>query len=112
MRCCRSWLAEGKAPSVYVGICRYDLHLVSGPQSLKEKRAVVRRLRDRLRSRLQLSAAEVDAQDLWQRAVLGVACVGADAGMARGQLEAAGKLIASFPEVEVLGEDLEVMAYP
>ncbi|MCE7871702.1 DUF503 domain-containing protein [bacterium CPR1] len=96
---------------MYVGICRYDLHLLSGPQSLKEKRAVVRRLRDRLRN-LQLSAAEVDAQDLWQRAVLGVACVGADAGVARGQLEAAGKLIASLPEVEVLGEDLEVMAYP
>lgn len=92
-------------------MCRYELLLLTGPQSLKEKRSVVRRLRDRLRN-LQLSAAEVDAQDVWQRAVLGVACVGSDQSTARSQLESASKLIQSFPEVEVLNQELEVMAYP
>lgn len=96
---------------MFVGICRYELLLLTGPQSLKEKRSVVRRLRDRLRN-LQISAAEVDAQDLWQRTVLGVACVSSDAGVARSQLESASKLIASFPEVELLNQELEVMPYP
>ncbi|MEW6281137.1 MAG: DUF503 domain-containing protein [Candidatus Eremiobacterota bacterium] len=97
---------------MYVALGRFDLHLQGGPQSLKEKRAIVRKIRDRLRTRLGLSAAEVDAQDLWQRAVLGVAFVGADQPTARHQLDAARKLVLSFPEVELLGEDVEVMAYP
>lgn len=96
---------------MFVGICRYELLLLSGPQSLKEKRSVVRRLRDRLRN-LQVSAAEVDFQDVWARTALGVACVGSDQSTARAQLESAGKLLASFPEVELLKEELEVMSYP
>lgn len=45
------------------------------PQSLKEKRAIVRKLTGRCRARFPVSAAEVDHQDLWQRATLGFAMV-------------------------------------
>ena len=44
--------------------------------SLKEKRRVIRSLKDRLRARHNISIAEVDSQDLWQRAVIGIAAVG------------------------------------
>jgi uncharacterized protein YlxP (DUF503 family) len=44
-------------------------------QSLKERRAVLRKLRDRLRTRFNVAVAELDAQDVWQRATLGVASV-------------------------------------
>ncbi len=96
---------------MFVGIARYELLLLTGPQSLKEKRSVVRRLRDRLRN-LQISAAEVDAQDIWGRTVLGVACVGSDQSVARTQLDDAEKLLASFPEVELINQEVEVMPYP
>lgn len=62
---------------MFVGIVRIELHL-PGAQSLKDKRAVVRALKDRVRNRVQAAVAEVDHQDLWQRAALGVAVVSGD----------------------------------
>ena len=50
--------------------------------SLKEKRMVVRSLCDRVRNRFNVSIAEVEAQDLHQRVVLGIACVAGDAAQA------------------------------
>ena len=52
----------------------FDLH-VSESRSLKTKRAAVRPIVDGLRHRLHVSVAEVDHQDTWQRAALGVAAV-------------------------------------
>jgi uncharacterized protein YlxP (DUF503 family) len=43
--------------------------------SLKDKRSVVQSLRDRLRARFNVAVAELDHQDVWQRATLGVASV-------------------------------------
>jgi uncharacterized protein YlxP (DUF503 family) len=43
--------------------------------SLKEKRAVLRKMRDRFRARFNVAVAELDHQDVWQRATLGVASV-------------------------------------
>jgi uncharacterized protein YlxP (DUF503 family) len=60
-----------------VGTARIELHIPDAG-SLKEKRAVVRSLRERLVNRLKVSAAEVDHLDLWQRAVIGVAVVSGD----------------------------------
>lgn len=60
-----------------VGTCRLTL-LVPGAHTLKEKRRVLSSLKARLRQRFNIALAEVDSQDLWQRAELGVACVGTD----------------------------------
>jgi len=46
--------------------------------SLKEKRMVVRRIKDRLRHRYNVSVAEVAYQDLWQRSLIAVAIVSGD----------------------------------
>jgi uncharacterized protein YlxP (DUF503 family) len=46
--------------------------------SLKEKRQILRKVQDRLRSRFNFSIAEMDHQDLWQRAQLGAVTIGAD----------------------------------
>lgn len=43
--------------------------------SLKEKRAVVQKIRDRLRSRFNVAVAELDHQDVWQQATLGVVSI-------------------------------------
>lgn len=56
---------------------------IPGAQSLKEKRAVVRSLVERLRSRKQLSASEVGLQDRLQAAEVGFAVVSGDAPTAR-----------------------------
>jgi uncharacterized protein YlxP (DUF503 family) len=63
---------------VTVGIARLTL-FIAGSHSLKEKRMVLRRVKDLVRQRFNVSIAEVgDDNDVWQRAVLGVAVVGND----------------------------------
>ncbi|PYT12538.1 MAG: DUF503 domain-containing protein [Acidobacteria bacterium] len=48
-----------------------EIHL-PGVASLKEKRQVLRSLKDGLRGHYNVSVAEIDHQDLWQRATLGI----------------------------------------
>jgi hypothetical protein len=68
-----------------VGILELNLAL-RGVRSLKEKRRAVKSLKDRLRSRFNISIAEVDAQDNWQRAILGVAIVSNKSDFIKGVL--------------------------
>jgi uncharacterized protein len=71
---------------VNVGILQLEIE-IPGSRSLKEKRSVVKSLKERLRQRFNVSASEVDDQDVWNRARLGVACVGIDARGAREVLD-------------------------
>ncbi|HET8579713.1 MAG TPA: DUF503 domain-containing protein, partial [Nitrospiraceae bacterium] len=57
-----------------VGLCTLELYIPDG-HSLKAKRQVLLSLKDRLRDKFNVSIAEVGDQDLWQKAVLGIACV-------------------------------------
>lgn len=58
-----------------VGTMRLELHLPAS-DSLKAKRSVLNRVKERVRSGFNASVAEVEYQDLWQRAALGIAIVG------------------------------------
>ena len=48
---------------------------IEAASSLKDKRQVVRSLKDRLRSNFNVAVAEIDASDLWQRATVGVVSI-------------------------------------
>ena len=52
--------------------------VIRGAHSLKEKRRVITTMKDQIRSKFQVSVAEVDDHDSWQRAVIGVALVGTE----------------------------------
>lgn len=93
---------------MFVAIARFTMFLTSQPHSLKEKRALVNKLKDALKNRLHLSVAEVDQQDLWQKAVLGVACVTSDKQLAEKTLNEAFRLLESYPEVEITQEERDV----
>lgn len=69
-----------------VGIARITLFLPSS-HSLKDKRAVLRRLKALVRDKFNASFAEVGENELWQRAALGVALVGADRAFAESALD-------------------------
>lgn len=77
---------------MFTGIVRIELH-VPAARSLKDKRQVVRGLKERLRERTGASVAEVDHQDLWQRAALGLAIVAADGAGVRERLDAARRIV-------------------
>jgi uncharacterized protein len=57
-----------------VGVLTLEIQLPYA-HSLKEKRSVVQSLRNRLRSRFNVAVAELDHQDVWQRATLGVTSI-------------------------------------
>jgi uncharacterized protein YlxP (DUF503 family) len=62
---------------MHVGLLEIDLHIPYA-QSLKDKRMAVRSVKDRLRKRFNVSVAEVNHQELWQRAEIGVVSIGPD----------------------------------
>lgn len=84
-----------------VGVVRIELHL-PGSRSLKDKRQVVRSLKERLRERVHASVAEVEHHDLWQRAALGLAVVAADGGQVRERLGLARSIVDSYLQAQVL----------
>jgi uncharacterized protein YlxP (DUF503 family) len=88
---------------VHVLGVRYDLQL-PGVHSLKEKRAVLRPLLDRLRN-TGASISEVDHHDRWQRASVGVAIVGPDARHVDELADAVDRIVWSRAEVEVIETD-------
>mgnify|MGYP001603176644 FL=1 len=57
-----------------VGVLTLEIQIPYS-HSLKEKRAVLLKIRDRLRSRFNVAVAELDHQDVWQRATLGVVSI-------------------------------------
>lgn len=69
-----------------VGVLKLTFHIPHA-RSLKDKRSVTRKFRDRILARFRVSIAEVDAQDLHQKAVFGVAVVSSDATVCEGVLE-------------------------
>jgi hypothetical protein len=85
---------------MHVASLTVELHLPA-VHSLKEKRAVVRPILEGARRRFAVAAAEVDHQDRWQRATLGMATVSGSVAHAEAVLANVERFVWSFPEVEV-----------
>ena len=80
---------------------RFELHIPQA-RSLKQKRHVVSPLCAMLRQTFQVSVAEVDHQNLWQRATIAVAVVGRDAGHLAWVLQQIERRVEAWAELEVL----------
>lgn len=93
-------------PAVY-GRARWELR-IPDCRSLKDKRRVVLGIRDRVRSRLKVSAAETAYQNETQRAEVSIAFVSSDPTLARSILDRADALISSDPRVYVLETESEI----
>ncbi len=91
-----------------VGVCTVELFIPDG-QSLKSKRQVLSSLKERLRGKFNVSVAEVDGQDLWQKAVLGIACVANEKAYVNQVLDQVLNQIRSVPAVEVLQSRIELL---
>ena len=73
---------------MFVAVARIEIH-VPEAASLKDKRSVVQSISRRLRNQFPVSVAEVDAQENWGLAVIGIAAVSGNGGHAREVVEAA-----------------------
>jgi uncharacterized protein YlxP (DUF503 family) len=79
---------------------RLELHIPTS-RSLKEKRAVLRPIVEGLRHRFQISVAEVDYQDKWQRTLIGIAVVSDSYSHAVEVIANVERWVWSKPEIEV-----------
>jgi uncharacterized protein YlxP (DUF503 family) len=91
-----------------IGLCTVELYIPDA-HSLKAKRQVLLSLKDRLRDKFNVSVAEVDEQDLWQKAVLGIACVANEGKHVNQVLDQAVNLIRSVPLVELVQFRIELL---
>jgi uncharacterized protein len=57
-----------------VGLLTLELH-IEHAQSLKDKRQVLRSLKDRLRAKFNVAVAELEYHDTWQRSVVGIVTI-------------------------------------
>ncbi|HKW86854.1 MAG TPA: DUF503 domain-containing protein [Nitrospiraceae bacterium] len=91
-----------------VGLCTVELYIPDG-HSLKAKRQVLLSLKDRLRGKFNVSIAEVGDQNLWQKAVLGIACVANESAYVNQVLDQAINVIRSVPTIEVVQFRIEML---
>ena len=84
-----------------IGVIAWELE-VFGCHSLKEKRSVIKSLKDRLHDRFNISVAETGHHDLWQRAELTACLVSSDKKHAESVLSSADALIQGEPRARVI----------
>ena len=83
-----------------IGLLTLEIHIPDS-HSLKDKRQVLRSLKDRLRGRYNIAVAELDHHDSWQRAQVGIVSISNDAAY----LEQSLRAVLGEAE-EILGRDL------
>jgi uncharacterized protein YlxP (DUF503 family) len=88
-----------------VAMCRFDLR-IPGCSSLKEKRHVVKTLTASVRNKFNVSVAEVDHHDLWQRTAIAVAAVAGEGYHLRRVMHQVERHIDTFPAVDLIDADL------
>ncbi len=86
----------------------WDLHL-EGCQSLKDKRAILQSLKAALHRAHNLSVAEVDHQELWQRAGLACAVVASDRRVAEETLRSADRMVEGVDGVRIIDTRVSVL---
>ncbi|MBF0170946.1 MAG: DUF503 domain-containing protein [Nitrospinae bacterium] len=89
-----------------IGVARLSFHL-PGNSSLKGKRKVVKSVIDRVKSRFNVTVAEVDHMDLHQRATIGVAVVSNEAPHADSQIQTVIRFVGE--SVELLDVNIELI---
>ena len=95
-----------------IGVLKIKLRLPEN-ETLKGKRQVVRSIIARVRNSFNVCIAEVDDQDYWQLATLGVTCVSNDAQFANEVLSKVLNFISNCRyDCELLDHKLEVMSVP
>jgi uncharacterized protein len=96
---------------MFIGMARYEL-FIPASESLKDKRRVVKSISAVVRNKLNVSIAEVDHQELWQRAALGISCVSESMSHCRKVMQETEKLIgkAAIDGAEIVDRTVDVFS--
>ena len=91
-----------------VGILQFTVYLRSC-HSLKEKRHVLKSIKDKLRANWNVAVAEIDDHDLWQKGTLGVVTCANEAGVIRSLLDKIVMTLRRHPTAELLDHQIELL---
>ncbi len=91
-----------------IGLLTLELHLPES-NSLKSKRSVIKSLKDRISNKFNVSIAEIDLHDLWQRSVLVAACVANEKKVVNQVLDGVRKTALGTPSVELIDSVMEML---
>jgi len=92
---------------MFIGVCTIEMHIPESG-SLKTKRHSLKSLKDRIRAKFNVSVAEVDDNDLWQKTSLAVAAVSNDKSHLNQTLDHVLNLVRSVPDVSLLDYHIEI----
>lgn len=96
---------------MFIGVGRFELFIPAGG-SLKYKRQITRSVTQSVRNKFNVSIAEVDHLDLWQRTAFGVTCVAGSMGQCRKVLQEVEKAIAraAADGAEIVSRTIDVVS--
>lgn len=95
-------------PAVHIVYLSVELHLPSA-QSLKEKRMIVKSLKDRIRNQFNVSVAEVDELDMWQKCGMGAVMLSNDKAGLDSSIQAVLRFIESQRDLQVLDSNIQFL---
>jgi len=91
-----------------VGLCTVELHFPDA-LSLKSKRKILVSLKTKLQNRFNISVAEIDENDLWQKSILGIATVANEASRVNQTLDHVLNDIRANHSLELLRSQIEIL---
>lgn len=91
-----------------IGVCKIKLS-IDDAFSLKEKRHIIKSIIQRLQSRFNVSAAEVDYNDIWKTAAIGIACVSNEGAHADSMLASVINFVENDGRAEVMDYTTEII---
>jgi uncharacterized protein YlxP (DUF503 family) len=89
-----------------VGTIRICLHFPES-HSLKEKRKILLSVKDRIKNKFNVSVAELEDNDLWQKSIIGVAVISNDQAHANSVLSKVSDMVNSRPDLIVTDIEME-----
>jgi uncharacterized protein YlxP (DUF503 family) len=91
-----------------IGILKIDLHL-PGVASLKQKRMILKSMKDRVRKAFNVSIAELDNHDKWQVARMGIAAIGTGKSTINSLLDKVVNFLSTCNHVELTDYEIEII---
>ncbi len=92
---------------MFIGVLHVQL-FIGTSNSLKSKRQVIKRLKDRIRAKFNVSVSETAEFEKWQKAVIGIACIGGDKKYINGILSRVRDLIDAYTLAELIDIKMEI----
>jgi len=93
---------------IVIGVCKLELYLAENG-SLKEKRRIIKSIKDRVRKKFNVSIAEIDYLDAWQRAVLGIVSVSNDQRVVQAILSQVVNLVEGIRGTQIIDYQTEIL---